>query len=513
MPGEKLTHRADIGRAGTSLRITLSGLVLAAAVLVGAQALSAPFPSKAWSVGTVLGVALAAFIAIPDRRRLLLRAVGFSSPLAAVAFWLGSQPAVFHYGGAQSVIEIGAMDLLLVPLLFVLAMEVLEGRRRLRFAEAGLGVLAAFLVWGALSVAAAGNYVLGFNELFRVSRIFLGYFIVSQLVDNVDDLQLILRWLLVGATVQAMIAFYQYRFGTPGFLQIHGIGEAVSLEDRLSGNADRVGGLIGYATSFAQYLSIMIPIAVGFALTAQRTRGRVVAIGAGLLCTVALVLTFTRGVLLILPICLVAVVFLVMRRIKPRRSLLAVALTVVLLGAAFAATSTLVLRRFDETTTSITGRLDMYRVALRIIRANPLLGVGLNNYSEAKVRYDPTGIDMFPWPVHDVFLFFAAEVGLPGLAMIAVFLALTYTRAVHLYHVLPARDGAMVAAMIVGYSAPLAYGVIDTGFKTAPALWWVLWILSGAVTALSATPHQRRTDARSSRRASVGSVLAHVRHS
>lgn len=468
------------------LRYAFSGLALMGALAAGALASSTPFPSKPLVVMAMLGIALAVFLAVRDRRRLMLRAVGFSTPLAAMAFFLGSPPAVFHYGGAQGVIEIGVMDLLLLPLLVVLVLETFGGRRRLRVNDGGLGMLFAFLAWAALSIVANENYVLGFNELLRVSGICLGYFIVSKLVDSFDDFRLVLRWLLVGATLQALIAFYQYRFGTPGFLQVHGIGEAVSLEERLTGNAARVGGLVGYATSFAQYLGIVIPIAVGFSLTARNALERIVTASVALLCSAALVLTFTRGVLVIMPACLLAVVFVVTRRVNPRRSVFAVGLTVVLLGGVFVATSRLLLRRFDETASSVTGRFDMYRVALRVVRANPLLGVGLNNYADAKVRYDPKDIDgSNPWAVHNVLLFFAGEVGLPGVALIVAFVWLTYARGIRLYRLLPARDGAMVAAMLVGYSAPLLYGQIDQGFKLVPGVWWTLWILSGAVAGLS----------------------------
>jgi O-antigen ligase len=61
----------------------------------------------------------------------------------------------------------------------------------------------------------------------------------------------------------------------------------------------------------------------------------------------------------------------------------------------------------------------MMKVALNIIKENPMTGVGLNNYSNVMNRYDRTRENIsykFPFPVHNAFLIIACESGL--LAMV-----------------------------------------------------------------------------------------------
>ena len=66
----------------------------------------------------------------------------------------------------------------------------------------------------------------------------------------------------------------------------------------------------------------------------------------------------------------------------------------------------------------------MFRVALNIIQQNPLFGTGLNTYSEVMHHYDPKHlIGGFEFPVHNMYLFIAAEIGIPGLLFFLLFLS------------------------------------------------------------------------------------------
>jgi O-antigen ligase len=90
----------------------------------------------------------------------------------------------------------------------------------------------------------------------------------------------------------------------------------------------------------------------------------------------------------------------------------------------------LLARAFGEDDGAAESRLPLMDVALEMIRAHPLLGVGLSSYEAVMRRYDytPSFIsEAFPYPVHNLFLHVAAETGIPallcllGLAVIALY--------------------------------------------------------------------------------------------
>ena len=56
--------------------------------------------------------------------------------------------------------------------------------------------------------------------------------------------------------------------------------------------------------------------------------------------------------------------------------------------------------------------------ALNMILHNPLVGVGLGNYTSVSQQYDiyQWVSIVFPWPVHNDFLLIGAEMGVPAMA-------------------------------------------------------------------------------------------------
>jgi putative inorganic carbon (HCO3(-)) transporter len=64
------------------------------------------------------------------------------------------------------------------------------------------------------------------------------------------------------------------------------------------------------------------------------------------------------------------------------------------------------------------GRIPLMDVAFKMIRANPWFGVGLNNYVPVATAYDFTPQQLttsWDTAVHNVYLFVAGEIGIPGL--------------------------------------------------------------------------------------------------
>ena len=125
----------------------------------------------------------------------------------------------------------------------------------------------------------------------------------------------------------------------------------------------------------------------------------------------------------------------------------------------------------------------MWKVAPALIASKPLLGVGLNMYAEEKPFYDPANIDPSPWPVHDVYLLFAAEIGIPGTILLLLFFGITYARGVRLWRESHPEEAHVALAMLVGIGGALLYGMVDLGFKYVGVVWALMSLYAGIIRA------------------------------
>ena len=130
-------------------------------------------------------------------------------------------------------------------------------------------------------------------------------------------------------------------------------------------------------------------------------------------------------------------------------------------------------------------RLPMWRVAINVIMENPIFGTGLNSYSEIMHQYDPKRlIGGFIFPVHNVYLFIAAEIGIPG----AVFLLLFFvTIGNYLFKSLKKQQlniMALSAGLLGGLIALFLHGLVDSSFKQDLQLWYVIMAFGGIAIAI-----------------------------
>lgn len=97
----------------------------------------------------------------------------------------------------------------------------------------------------------------------------------------------------------------------------------------------------------------------------------------------------------------------------------------------------LALERKIVSVESISRRIDLNRIALKILRTSLYFGVGLNNFISklSKTSWNTDWI-YFLQPVHNIFLLIATEIGLVGLFLFLSFLFLTFKRIVEKPHFL-----------------------------------------------------------------------------
>jgi O-antigen ligase/polysaccharide polymerase Wzy-like membrane protein len=195
----------------------------------------------------------------------------------------------------------------------------------------------------------------------------------------------------------------------------------------------------------------------------------------------SIALNLTRGVWLG---CFVAVVYLVARW-RPRWLLL----LPLLIALGYFAGPSLVRERLDSLLhpardPSIAIRLEMWQVALRMIRAHPGLGVGPNNVEREYALYLPPGetpIAGYHGHFHNNLLQLGAERGLACLgAWVWMMVALVWGL-VRLRREPPASRETpawVVEAAIAGWLAFAAEGFFEFNFGTSPVLMLFLFVVS-----------------------------------
>jgi hypothetical protein len=176
-------------------------------------------------------------------------------------------------------------------------------------------------------------------------------------------------------------------------------------------------GPIVYHTHFAAFIEVLLPIALYLALREASRSYTMLGISAVLL--TSLVVSASRGGLVICVAEVLAVLFLLHRRrpLMPRRALLLVGATALLISIVGFETAS---HRFSSEALT-TGRLQFARSTLHMIAARPLAGWGLGCWPAvypAFATFDPGPIVN---QAHTDWLQWTAEGGLPvGIAMLAL---------------------------------------------------------------------------------------------
>ena len=252
-------------------------------------------------------------------------------------------------------------------------------------------------------------------------------------------------------------------------------------------------------------MGAIIPIAVAMLFFKMKSIKKLFYIGALSAGIVGLVLSLCRSQWFILPF-VIALVFKISARNKTRKIMsqrlyVVLVIIVVVIIACF---WNLINERLFTDYGAARSRLPLVRAAIRAISAHPLIGIGINTYSLDIRKYDSTsdhavGIAYPPeaartmhisHPVHNIFLLYAAEIGLIGLTfflwlIIRIYKVLFYT----------IRNGEelsrIVAIGIIGaFSALLLHSMIDWAL-IANSLFTLLWFLIAIAANLYGSSKER----------------------
>ena len=334
-------------------------------------------------------------------------------------------------------------------------------------------LLSLIIGWALLAAVQAPHVDLALREwrtVFLTGGLFalllIGTLRLSQ-QPSADQWLLLGAW-LGGAVVVALMGLWQYA-SNEGLISAEGV--------------QRVRAFYGSPNNLALYLERAIAPTLAFALFSRQRYGRWVAIGSATILGSALLLTFSKGALLLgLPALLftlwVGGLFVLRQRQQSTRLLWVLALFGILMGVAL--TPFLGAERFQRLLDFQEGtgfvRLQLWRSAWQMALDHPLFGVGPDNFLYAyrslyllpAAWQEPNLNHPHNWPLD-----WWTRLGLPGLLLALCWFGALLLR--HWHGLRTSKQPVLHLGLLAAAVAALAHGLIDASYALPDLM--IVWVL------------------------------------
>jgi O-antigen ligase len=352
------------------------------------------------------------------------------------------------------------------------------GRIPLPFA-APLGWAVALFLWTMISLFSAIDEKLAIKVLFSL----LGGIVCATVVlagcRDMRDLRILLAGFVGSGVAIGLITFSEGRH-VGQFSTSFGGSEIVS---------GRLQGAFDSPNQLGAFCALVIPVAAALIFGARMTRGRLAAGVALVILLVTLMLSLSRGAWVGAGI---ALLFMLVKLKEARRLLVILAVPLMILGFfiwSLTPTKTdvkvigqragalTVLSPYDD-------RRVIYKEAFREIREHPVLGVGPGGFQVASTRVVSESATLSYLHAHNLYLNWAAEVGVPSVIIILCFAgalglaARTASRGARM------RGDPRDRAIVIGISAALMTVLVQGFFDYVipnPVVYMSFWTLVGAL--------------------------------
>lgn len=289
-----------------------------------------------------------------------------------------------------------------------------------------------YLCWSGMTALNAPVKQLAILEMVNRTKYFLIFLYFCANIRSRRELHFLVALLVAGMCIQGALSSYQfYRQslanplgflvgGTEGSLDIERLETHFLVKGPGGGDLYRVGATVGYdnPNQQAQYYLLVLPFAMALAMASKEWWVKILWWCAFLLGLAGLVMTFSRGGLLGLGVASATMICLgVFRRLIP-----VAYLTVFLAGPILSAP--LVYKYMSTRPEYVGARFSLWRVGWPILSDYAILGVGVNNAVVVSLTYpDPEGA-FWKTSFHNFYLTTGIEIGLVGLGLFLVTLAM-----------------------------------------------------------------------------------------
>jgi hypothetical protein len=383
---------------------------------------------KYFKVAIILGVA-PLFVLIPNKERFLMGLFLFSLSLGtgkAIYDELGTtNPPLRHF------FLLRLSDLLMFVLLAIRASVIYKGENP-NFSVWNGKPFIFISLWTTctyLSMFPALDKIVTFIGGWEMIRAVLTYIVIFHYIQKREDVHWISTGLFATLMFQTLLVIAQH-FTQDMLIQLPGLDDEMDIVD---GIGFRPSGTMGHSSNYAKLTGEVLPLALAYAFFAPRSF-KVAGLIVWLMGAAALALTVSRAGLgswlvtsALFPF---GLMFLKVVPIRPMIPLFSAFLLVIgiAVGLVAATAGDKIASRMENDYGSAETRAPMWQVADNIIAANPIMGIGWRNYVIVHHDYDNTEKQIsyvLPLPVHNLYRYYAAEIGIPGLVFFLLILILT----------------------------------------------------------------------------------------
>ena len=460
------------------------GFFLLSGTIVGSLIVCFANLSTEWMLYTYFALIFASLsLIITNKKRyfqfLVILTISVGRP------FLVEKPFSIHLGGAQNVPEFFMSDIWLFILLLIWMSNFFKTKQGIKLNIQHIEIAIVLLFgWSCLSVIHARNYEYGFYEIIRMIKQFLLFLYFSHNIKTKKDVKFVVLCLMTVLCIQSCISIFQYLGGKMPF----GFFQEIDIEEETTG-ARRVGGTLYGISALSQFLQLLIPIALALAFYYKEKKWQFPYWTLFSLGTIALIFTFTRSAILSLILSILAIMIIQLVYKKSNRLLFfsrAILIIMIMCVIFIVMQKEIILRFTADDGGSARARIPMMIVALSIIAKNPVFGIGLNNYNEIMGFYDMyVKLGKPIHAVHNVYLFFASEIGVPGLLILLYIIGIIYKKT---YTILKQHWGLLqyvtigIISSVTGYLLILAN--VAMGFKHLVPIGNLFWLQLGLIVAI-----------------------------
>jgi O-antigen ligase len=331
-----------------------------------------------------------------------------------------------------------------------------------------------------VSLLVAQDVTLALFELLLLLEACLLYFYIANRVRTNQDVLFIVLLLMMACLVESAIMIimrFTVTASTVWNLPIHLHIDGLSHDGFM-----RIGGTVGSSNFAAAYLSISLASAASVLFTNVGRAYKWLAIAVLALGGVALILTFSRGgwIALFLAITLLCLVVWHRRGLSWKAAIGAV-LILALLYLPFH--SVISARMLGDDRGSAQSRIPLMRLAFRMIEDNPVLGVGINNFTVSMDRYLTSEFRRdWLFTVHNKYLLVLAETGIFGLMAFLAFLFGILRKGWNCWSFHDRLFSPLALGFTAGIAGHMVHMTVDV-FRGRPTQ-QLIWLIAGLLVAM-----------------------------
>lgn len=437
-------------------------------------------PNK-WS-GTIVAayVFIAVAIILGDVKRSLFFVLICGIPLDLQLLLSGYQRRITSSGIFLSVVDVSILGLIILWVIGRKSSDVIADNKLFYHSDL---TKPALLYVGAniVSLLVSGDKTWCFYGIVNTIKLFAVFFVVANSIRTEREIKYVMSFLVTSLFIQSAIYIVQH---------FTGIDFNVLGQSQLSGDfygSTRERGLMGQANTSGLFFSACLLLGISWYFIQRRILMRIlIAITIGLSIS-GLIITLTRSAWLAFVFSVMIFTIIGIRRkwVKFRAIIPILAILVIIVMGFWDS----VTGRFEKHDAgSAYSRIPSMILMTRIIKDHPILGVGVNNYVDARNRYLTEDVrEALHYP-HNQYLLVFVETGIVGFLGFMWFLYKVFKAGIRSIGSENPLNGKLAAGILMAIVA-ISIGMLTDAHVQGPVA-ELMWFLAGLVPAIERFVHE-----------------------